>query len=79
MAGATSQEPCVHGYLSAQHKKTFTITVGILGAVFFIAQFIVAFIVMVTTMPSTMAPRLDVAHPGRKSRGLHPPGDRRCN
>lgn len=55
MADATSQEPCVHGYLSAQHKKTFTITVGILGAVFFVAQFIMPFIVMVIAMPTMMA------------------------
>jgi uncharacterized RDD family membrane protein YckC len=54
MAAATSQEPCVHGYLSAQHKKTFTITVGILGAVFFVAQFIIPFIVMVIAMPTMM-------------------------
>lgn len=49
------QEPCLHGYLSAEHKKTFTITVGILGAVFFLAQFIIPIIVMMIAMPAMMA------------------------
>ncbi|MHC4156073.1 MAG: RDD family protein [Planctomycetota bacterium] len=40
------------GYLSERDKRTFTITTGILGAVFFIAQFILPFVVMMAVMPS---------------------------
>lgn len=38
------------GYISAESKKKFTITAGILGALFFIAQFVAPFIVMVGIM-----------------------------
>ena len=39
------------GYVSEQAKRTFTISVGVLGAIFFFAQFIVPFILMVASMP----------------------------
>ena len=39
------------GYLSPEHKRKFTITAGILGAVFFMAQLIVPFVVMMAFMP----------------------------
>lgn len=54
-SGQTQKEPCQHGYLSAEHKKTFTITVGILGAVFFLAQLIIPFVVMIIAMPAMMS------------------------
>ncbi|MHC4475258.1 MAG: RDD family protein [Planctomycetota bacterium] len=40
-----------HGYLSEEDKRKFTITAGILGAVFFVAQFVVPFLVMFVSMP----------------------------
>lgn len=52
MANQAVQGPCLHGYLSPEHKKTFTITVGILGAVFFAAQFVLPFIVVLVAMPA---------------------------
>jgi len=52
------------GYLSEQDKRTFTITTGILGAVFFIAQFIVPFVVMIAVMPSLVL-SFKVAEPHR--------------
>jgi uncharacterized RDD family membrane protein YckC len=39
------------GYLSQEDKRKFTIRAGILGAVFFLAQFIVPFAVMIAIMP----------------------------
>ena len=39
------------GYISDDHKRKFTITTGILGAFFFIAQFIAPFIIMIAYMP----------------------------
>jgi len=54
-SGQSQTEPCQHGYLSAEHKKTFTLTVGILGAVFFLAQFIIPFAVMLIAMPAMMS------------------------
>jgi len=50
-AQSVPTDTCVGGYLSQEHKRKFTITVGILGAVFFIAQFIVPFAVMMIAMP----------------------------
>jgi len=41
------------GYLSQEDKRKFTITAGILGAVFFIAQFFVPFAMMMAIMPFT--------------------------
>lgn len=42
------------GYLSEEHKRKFTITAGILGAVFFILQFIVPPMFMFVIMPGMM-------------------------
>jgi len=42
------------GYLSEEHKRKFTITAGILGAVFFIIQFIVPPMLMFAIMPGMM-------------------------
>ncbi len=42
------------GYLSEEHKRKFTITAGILGAVFFIIQFILPFVIMMAIMPGMM-------------------------
>jgi uncharacterized RDD family membrane protein YckC len=42
------------GYLSEEHKRKFTITAGILGAIFFIVQFILPFGVMMAIMPGMM-------------------------
>jgi uncharacterized RDD family membrane protein YckC len=39
------------GYLSQEHKRKFTITAGILGAVFFLGQFLVPFVLMIAIMP----------------------------
>lgn len=39
------------GYLSEEAKRTFTMTAGILGAVFFVAQFVVPFVFMMALMP----------------------------
>jgi uncharacterized RDD family membrane protein YckC len=39
------------GYLSEEHKRKFTIMAGVLGALFFIAQFIVPIVVMLAIMP----------------------------
>lgn len=45
-----SQSP--DGYLSEQGKRRFTITAGILGAVFFMAQIALPYILMLTAMPT---------------------------
>ncbi len=42
------------GYLSEEHKRKFTITAGILGAAFFIMQFIIPPMIMFATMPGMM-------------------------
>lgn len=42
------------GYLSEKHKRKFTITAGILGAIFFIVQFILPPLVMMAVMPGMM-------------------------
>ncbi len=42
------------GYLSEEHKRKFTITAGILGAAFFIMQFIIPPMIMFATMPGKM-------------------------
>ncbi len=42
------------GYLSEEHKRKFTLTAGILGAVFFIVQFILPFALMMAIMPGMM-------------------------
>jgi hypothetical protein len=54
----------IRGYLSQEHKRKFTITAGILGAVFFIVQFIVPFVVMMAAMPF-MVFSLKMAEPQR--------------
>jgi uncharacterized RDD family membrane protein YckC len=46
------QEP--RGYLSEEHKRKFTITAGILGAAFFIIQFIIPPAIMLAIMPGMM-------------------------
>ena len=48
------QKAETEGYLSPENKKTFTIAVGILGGLFFLAQFVVPFIIMLVAMPSMM-------------------------
>ena len=42
------------GYLTEEHKRKFTLTAGILGAVFFIVQFIVPPMLMFAIMPGMM-------------------------
>lgn len=42
------------GYLSDDAKRKFTITTGILGAVFFFGQMIVPFVIMMVLMPMSM-------------------------
>jgi uncharacterized RDD family membrane protein YckC len=42
------------GYLSEEHKRKFTITAGILGAIFFIGQFVLPFALMLAIMPGMM-------------------------
>ena len=39
------------GYLSEEDKRKFTITAGILGAVFFILQFVLPPMLMIVAMP----------------------------
>ncbi len=46
------QEP--KGYLSEEHKRKFSITAGILGAAFFIIQFIIPPMLMLAIMPGMM-------------------------
>jgi len=45
------ENPAPAGYLSEEHKKRFTIVAGILGALFFIAQFIAPIGLMFAVMP----------------------------
>ncbi len=59
-------EEAPKGYLSAESKRKFTITAGILGALFFIAQFLTPFLVMLIIMPSIFwggGSFMKVAHP----------------
>ncbi len=42
------------GYLSEEDKKRFTIIVGVLGAVFFMLQFLVPMVAMFALMPTMM-------------------------
>jgi len=42
------------GYISEEHKRKFTITAGILGAVFFLLQFALPFAVWIVVMPMMM-------------------------
>ena len=42
------------GYLSEQAKKRYTITAGILGALFFFGQMVVPMVVMVVMMPAML-------------------------
>jgi uncharacterized RDD family membrane protein YckC len=42
------------GYLSEEHKRKFTITAGVVGAIFFIGQFILPFVLMLAIMPGMM-------------------------
>ncbi len=56
------------GYLSKEHKRKFTITAGILGAIFFIGQFILPFVLMLAIMPGMMFFQnswMEVANPER--------------
>ena len=46
IGGYTLHKNKYSGYLSEQAKRKFTITAGILGGIFFFAQFIVPFIIM---------------------------------
>ncbi|TKJ38604.1 MAG: hypothetical protein CEE38_02565 [Planctomycetes bacterium B3_Pla] len=48
------------GYLSEAHKRKFTITAGILGVMFFIAQFMVPFVVMMVAMPLIVFPMISM-------------------
>lgn len=45
----------MQGYISEEHKRRFTITTGVLGVIFFIAQFILPYIVMIIAMPAMIA------------------------
>jgi uncharacterized RDD family membrane protein YckC len=56
------------GYLSEEHKRKFTITAGILGAIFFIVQFILPFMLMLAIMPGMMFFQdswMEIANPER--------------
>jgi uncharacterized RDD family membrane protein YckC len=56
------------GYLSEEHKRKFTITAGILGAIFFIVQFILPFGLMMAIMPGLMFSHdswMEIANPER--------------
>jgi uncharacterized RDD family membrane protein YckC len=56
------------GFLSEEHKRRFTLTAGILGGVFFLAQFILPFVLMMAVMPAMMfaeGMRMSQAHPQR--------------
>jgi uncharacterized RDD family membrane protein YckC len=50
-----------HGYLSEGSKRRFTLVAGILGAVFFVAQFALPFIVMLLVMMPMMMGSLSTA------------------
>lgn len=42
------------GYLSEDHKRRFTVTAGVLGAVFFFGQLVLPIVIMFTVMPFWM-------------------------
>jgi len=48
------------GYLSEEHKRKFTITAGVLGGIFFLAQFVLPFAVMLAIMPAMMLFQRDI-------------------
>ena len=57
-----------NGYVSKHNKRKFTITAGIIGGVFFSAQFIVPMIFMMLAMPALMFSgdfQIKIAHPER--------------
>lgn len=58
------------GYLSSEHKQTFTVTVGILGVLFFLAQFAVPLITMLA-MPSMMFSRVLTVRETHPSHGAY--------
>ena len=51
--GSLATEPA-HGYLSESSKRRFTLVAGILGAVFFLAQFLLPMLVMFLVMMPMM-------------------------
>ena len=51
---ASDNQRAASGYLSEEHKRKFTITAGIVGAIFFIGQFILPFVLMLAIMPGMM-------------------------
>jgi uncharacterized RDD family membrane protein YckC len=56
------------GYLSEFNKRKFTIAAGIIGAIFFFAQFVVPMFLMMLAMPAMMlsgAFQFKIAHPER--------------
>ena len=53
-SGSQPSEP-TGGYLSAESKRRFTLLAGILGAVFFVAQFLLPILVMFLVMVPTVA------------------------
>jgi len=61
--------PIVRGYLSEEHKRTFTITTGILGALFFIGQVVLPVIIMLALMPAMMFSQMDAMKTARLERG----------
>jgi uncharacterized RDD family membrane protein YckC len=46
----SNKKEAPRGYLSEEHKRKFTLTAGILGALFFIVQFILPFVIVVAIM-----------------------------
>ena len=50
----SGDNPAPGGYLSEDHKRKFTLTAGILGAAFFIMQFILPPMFMFAIMPGMM-------------------------
>jgi len=57
------------GYHSESHKRKYTITVGILGAVFFLAQVVIPFGVMMAVMPLMMFSRSDMFNEAHVTEG----------
>jgi uncharacterized RDD family membrane protein YckC len=54
MSSADPVSESARGYLSLESKRRFTIVAGVLGAVFFLAQFILPFLFMFLVMMPTM-------------------------
>lgn len=54
MNGPDGTKEAPGGYLSEESKRRFTITAGVLGAVFLIAQFAVPFVTVLSSMPFMM-------------------------